>query len=59
MLSAKTSMISSNKSVLNKKKKKILDFCHKERKKGKKSKQCVEEGNLINVFEFQIDDMAH
>lgn len=31
MLSAKTSMISANKSVLNKKKNKILDFCSEKR----------------------------
>lgn len=32
---------------------------HKEKKKEKEWKYCVGEGNLINIFEFQIDDMAH
>lgn len=43
-----------------KKKIKNLEFLsYGKGKKGKESKQCVGEGNFINVFEFQIDDMAH
>lgn len=50
-------MISANKSGLTKLD--FLDLSHKGKENGKKSKHCVGEGNLINVFEFQMDDMAH